>query len=289
MTSLLPSIAAMFFMGTSPLAFQAEVSFVAPTDGAAWHYVPSSAQLSPKGAAPVVNVEDAVMRTVETPKLQTVQANDPTGVAPPPTPPKAEVSTETEASVETDTKAVSATDRRAILKAAANSLAAAKTAKGRFTQIAPNGSVSSGDFALRRPGRMRFDYDAPTPVLIVADGTTVAMEDRDLETVDRVPLASTPLGLILDDELSFEDEARVTDVERLDGEIAITIEDRSGESEGNLTLYFDAANYQLLSWRAVDANQQVTRVALQDIQTNVSVDPRLFRLEDPADKEDDER
>ena len=124
---------------------------------------------------------------------------------------------------------------------------------------------------------------------IVADGTTVAIEDRDLETVDRVPLASTPLGLILDDELDFENEARVTDVQRTAGEIAITIEDRSGEAEGQLTLYFDPANYQLTSWRALDANRQVTRVALQDIKTNVSVDPRLFRMEDPADEEEDER
>ena len=136
---------------------------------------------------------------------------------------------------------------------------------------------------------MRFDYDDPTPILIVANGTTVAMEDSDLETVDRVPLASTPLGLILDDELDFETEARVTDVQKTPSEIAITMEDRRGEAEGILTLYFDPASYQLMSWRTLDANQQVTRVALQDIETNVRLDPRLFRLDDPADREEDER
>lgn len=281
MTSLLPTLASLLVMGTSPFALTADFSSPAPGSLSAWSL-----------RAPVLAAPAPVLADEDTaPRLQLAQAEVPTGVAPDPEAPKAEPKPAAAASgqSETDTGAVSATERRAILKAAATSLAEAKTAKGRFTQLAPDGSVTTGDFALRRPGRMRFDYDDPTPILIVADGTTVAIEDRDLETVDRVPLASTPLGLILDDELDFENEARVTDVQRASGEIAITIEDRSGESEGQLTLYFDPANYQLTSWRALDANRQVTRVALQDIKTNVQVDPRLFRMEDPADEDEDER
>lgn len=281
MTSLLPTLASLLVMGTSPFALTADFSRPVPGAISAWSYT-APAMAAP---APVAVEKDAE------PRLQLAQADIPTGVAPEPEQPKAELEAppESDADASTPSGAVSATERRAILKAAATSLAEAKTAKGRFTQLAPDGSLTTGDFALRRPGRMRFDYDEPTPVLIVADGTTVAIEDRDLETVDRVPLASTPLGLILDDELDFENEARVTDVQRTAGEIAITIEDRSGEAEGQLTLYFDPANYQLTSWRALDANRQVTRVALQDIKTNVSVDPRLFRMEDPADEEEDER
>ena len=180
-------------------------------------------------------------------------------------------------------------ERQAILDKAASALAAAKTAKGRFVQVSPDGSVTRGDFALRRPGRMRFDYDDPTPILIVADGTTVAMEDSELETVDRVPLASTPLGLILDDELDFQTDARVIDVKSRNNQVAITLESRSDEAEGQLTLYFDSETYALLSWNALDANRQTTLVRLDDVKTNVRLDPRLFILEDPADEEEDER
>lgn len=279
MTSLLTPFAALLVMGSSPLAFQADYSFAAPAAPPAWLVVGSSQ------SAPVTSVSPAEVGAEPEPKaeLQLAQAEaeelqpPQTVAAPAPATPAPSTSGE-----------ISSSDRSAILRAAATSLSDAVTAKGRFTQVGPDGSVTQGDFALRRPGRMRFDYDDPTPILIVSDGSTVAMEDTDLETVDRVPLASTPLGLILDDELNFETEARVTDVRRTDSEVSVAIEDRSGESEGQLTLYFDASNYELLSWRAVDANRQVTRVALQDIKTNVNVDPRLFRLDDPAD-EDDER
>jgi outer membrane lipoprotein-sorting protein len=291
MTSLLPTLAGLFVMGTSPFALTADFSSPAPGALTSWAYAaPAVAAPAPAFAPPAQD---------ETASIVLAQADVPTGVAEETAPPRAGLASEADAGVEADgseadagagsTTTVSATERRAILKAAANSLASAKTAKGRFTQLAPDGSVTKGDFALRRPGRMRFDYDEPTPILIVANGTTVAMEDRDLETVDRVPLASTPLGLILDDQLDFETEARVTDVQRTSSEIAVTMEDRRGEAEGALTLYFDPASYQLLSWRALDANQQVTRVALQDIETNVEVSPRLFRMDDPADSEEDER
>ncbi|WP_084396360.1 LolA family protein [Henriciella aquimarina] len=264
MTSLLHPLSALIVMGGAPLAFQAEPAWVMPA------------------SAPIIQTAQAAGTAQDVEAEPEIQAPPVETAAP-----AEEAPVDQATAAETD--AVSATERRAILKSAADALASAKTAKGRFTQVAPDGSVTKGDFALRRPGRMRFDYDEPTPVLIVSDGTTVAMEDSELETVDRVPLASTPLGLILDDELSFETEARVTDVRRGNGEVAITLEDRSGEAEGELTLYFDRSTYDLLSWRAVDANRQTTLVALNDVKTNVKVDPRLFILEDPADDEEDER
>lgn len=301
MTFLMTPIAALFLMGGSPLAYQVDHFKLAaqPVTGlvAAMTYE-ASAPKTPKPVsidkavetkpAPQPAVQPAPRSEVIEPQPRVILAQAET------TKPAVDVEIEAPRSdvapERSETAAVSATDRRAILKAAANSLAAAKTAKGRFVQVSPNGSVTEGDFALRRPGRMRFDYDDPTPILIVADGTTVAMEDSDLETVDRVPLASTPLNIILDDKLDFENETRVTDVRRTDSNIAITVEDKSGESEGNVTLYFDASNYQLLSWRAIDGNKQATLVALEDISTNVNVDPRLFRMDQMIDDdEDDER
>jgi outer membrane lipoprotein-sorting protein len=279
MTSLFPALAAFLAIGTGPFALTTEFSAVSQQP-LAWR-VASDAAISNVAVAPVAQAAQGEI------VLAQADADDTpvTGVAPKPEAPRAEAA----APARAETGAVSATERRAILKAAGDSLAAAKTARGRFVQLAPNGSVTEGDFALQRPGRMRFDYDDPTPILIVANGTTVAMEDRDLETVDRVPLSSTPLGLVLDDELDFETEARVTDVQKTASEIAITMEDRRGEAEGVLTLYFDPASYQLTSWRTLDANQQVTRVVLEDIETNVRLSPRLFRLDDPADEEEDER
>lgn len=175
-----------------------------------------------------------------------------------------------------------------ILNAAKTSLSDAKTAQGRFIQSNADGSVTGGSFALNRPGKMRFDYDAPTPILIVSDGATVAMEDSELETVDRIPLASTPLGLILNSDLDFDKDVDVLGVRRNDGKIGIRVSDATGELEGTLTMVFDAANYDLLGWLTVDGNLQTTVVDLVDVKTNIRLDPRLFRLDD-ADDEEDER
>ena len=132
--------------------------------------------------------------------------------------------------------AVTASEQREILSAAAEGLAAVKTAKGRFEQIQPDGSSLEGNFALRRPGRMRFEYDAPTPILVIADGTNVAVQDTALETSDAVPIAATPLSMILSKKLDFENKADVLSVLRNEGRVAITLEDRAGEHEGQLTL-----------------------------------------------------
>lgn len=268
MPTMLHPLAAIMIMSGVPLAFEAGPA--APAHTAA--------------SGPIIYAAQSA-------SAQTTDDEAP-AITPPPV--EAEEETAADTAVEAETApasegGLSETERMEIVRTAADRLSRVETARGRFTQVAANGSVTHGDFALRRPGRMRFDYDDPTPILIVSNGTTVAMEDRELETVDRIPLASTPLGLILDDDLDFENEARVLGVERGSDEIAVTLEDRTGEAEGQLTLFFDRESYDLLSWRAVDANRQTTLVSLEDVETNVRVDPRLFILEDPADEEEDER
>ena len=174
-----------------------------------------------------------------------------------------------------------------ILSQMRSALSSARTANGNFVQTNADGSVTTGTFALNRPGRMRFDYDDPTPILIVSNGTTVAMEDSELETVDRVPIGSTPLGLILSTDLGFDDDVDVLNVMRNEDRVGVRVSDATGELEGTLTMVFDAQNYDLLGWLAIDGNLQTTVVDLVDVETNVRVDPRLFRLDDAEDEEDE--
>ena len=188
-----------------------------------------------------------------------------------------------------DPSVLSVTERRAVLKSASDAMSRVETAQGRFIQVDANGSLSEGEFHLQRPGRMRFDYDDPVPILIASDGVTVAMRDEELETVDRVPLGTTPLGLLLDDNLDFETEAEVIRVQRANGIVAITVVDPNEEAQGELTLIFNAGSYDLLAWRVLDANGGITTVELQDVRTGVSLNPRLFIIEDFEDEDDDRR
>lgn len=188
-----------------------------------------------------------------------------------------------------DPSIVSPNQRRAILKEASNALARTRTAQGRFVQIDQSGMLSEGLFYLQRPGRMRFEYDDPVPILIASDGVTVAMQDRELDTVDRVPLASTPLGLLLSSDVDFETDAEVLRVQRANGLVAITVIDPTEESDGELTMIFNANTYDLLGWRVVDANNGLTNVQLDDVQTGISLNPRLFIIQDSEDEDEDDR
>ena len=218
------------------------------------------------------------MESVETETLETAPDAEIEGVVLEPSVPETEIARRGE---------IPEAEWPSLLSAASNALAEAKTAKGKFIQTNGDGSVVTGTFALNRPGRTRFDYDDPTPVLIVSDGTTVAMEDRELETVDRVPLGATPLGLILSTELDVDTDIEVLSVLENEERIGIRVQDATGELEGTLTMVFDKVSYQLLGWLSVDGNLQTTVVDLLDVETNVRIDPRLFRLDEDEDEEDE--
>jgi outer membrane lipoprotein-sorting protein len=175
---------------------------------------------------------------------------------------------------------LTAAERSKLLKEASKALAAVKTARGKFEQYSPDGSFSTGQFAMSRPGKVRFDYDDPVPLVLVSDGTTVALQDSELETTDRIPLASTPLSLLLSDKLDFEKEAEVIDVRRTGDRTNITVRDKTGETEGTLTVVLAGAGNSLEGWRTVDANGGSTSVMLKDVETGAKLNPRLFRLPD---------
>lgn len=175
---------------------------------------------------------------------------------------------------------LTAAERSKILKDTSKALAGVKTARGLFEQVSPDGSLSTGQFALSRPGKVRFDYDDPVPLLLVSDGKTVALQDSDLETTDRVPLSSTPLNLLLSDKLDFESQADVVDVRRAGDRTNITLRDKSGEMEGTLTVILNNADNSLAGWRTVDESGGRTSVLLNSVETGAKLNPRLFILRD---------
>ena len=159
-------------------------------------------------------------------------------------------------------------------------LNAIRSLKARFVQIAPDGGVSEGAMFMRRPGRLRFAYDPPMPLLIVADGFWLVLWDKELDQVDRVPLASTPLGFLVRDEVSFGDPIVVRRLERQPGVLSLTVFDRRREDEGELTLVFAEAPLGLRQWVVTDAQRLETRVSLFGVETNVPLDGRLFVFTD---------
>jgi outer membrane lipoprotein-sorting protein len=133
--------------------------------------------------------------------------------------------------------------------------------KGRFEQADQKGGTADGTFYMARPGRARFEYDAPSSLLITCDGKTVILSDQQRKTFQRVALASTPLGVFLSDHIRVDQGAQVTRVDRTDGGFAITARGVHPR-DGQITLYFADRPLRLSGWEVTDAGGHVTHVTL---------------------------
>jgi outer membrane lipoprotein-sorting protein len=160
-------------------------------------------------------------------------------------------------------------------------LNALRTLKGRFLQVGPDGKTTQGTVWLDRPGRMRFQYDKPSPLLLVAGHGTVVFHDAQLDQTTNIPLTQTPLGLLLADTISLSGDVSVTDFERLPGELLLTLERTKTPGDGSLTLMLNTNPLALVGWSVVDAQGRETRLRMSDITLGGTFDPALFTFTDP--------
>ncbi|MEP4052637.1 MAG: outer membrane lipoprotein carrier protein LolA [Litorimonas sp.] len=158
------------------------------------------------------------------------------------------------------------------------SMNATHSFQGDFMQVAPNGAVTRGQIWLQRPGKVRFEYADPSPLLIVSDGVTLVQNDRQLETFDRVPLSATPLNYFLKENINLAEDAEVTALQKIPGQWIVTARDGSGQQEGAITLVFDSETLALQTWIIADDFGGATRVQLSNLQYNGRIDPRKFIL-----------
>lgn len=156
-----------------------------------------------------------------------------------------------------------------------------KTLQAHFTQLSDNGGTAEGVFYLQRPGRLRFEYEPPTPILIVGTGKTIVFYDSRLGQVTYVPIKSTPLAFLVDETISFTGDTEVVRVDREPGALALTLADAKGRRDGTITLIFSDSPLRLRMWRVTDSRGKVTTIALSRTRMNLTLDTELFRFVDP--------
>lgn len=166
--------------------------------------------------------------------------------------------------------------QKTTLDRVSDALNAIHTLKSGFLQIGPDGQVVQGELYIEKPGKVRFAYAAPSPLLIVATGGTVYVRNSKLNTTDRYDLSDTPLGLILNDKVDLKTNPAVMGVETRDGTITVQARTSTNRNQPNIQLVFDAAGAELRQWTVRDNQGGVTTVALQQAQPGVSLDESLF-------------
>ncbi|HUJ04232.1 MAG TPA: outer membrane lipoprotein carrier protein LolA [Rhizomicrobium sp.] len=150
--------------------------------------------------------------------------------------------------------------------------------EGDFIQIDPNGEIDQGEFFLDKPGRMRFEYNPPAPILIVSDGSTVAVQNRRLNTLDHYPLWTTPLRLLLSEHVNLRENQLITDVVEQGDALVVQAKSERTRFRANIALTFSWPELELRQWTVIDDQGLSTTVSLREVKQNVALDPSLFVL-----------
>ncbi|WP_082540209.1 outer membrane lipoprotein carrier protein LolA [Bosea sp. Leaf344] len=149
--------------------------------------------------------------------------------------------------------------------------------QGDFIQFAANGRRLEGRLYIQRPGKMRFEYDAPATTEVIADGTSVAIRDKKLATQDLYSIGQTPLKFLVKERMDLARDSVVTGVSTKGDVLSVKIEDRStlgGTSK--ITLNYDLQANELKQWVVVDPQGYETSVSLYNLDTQRRADPGKF-------------
>ena len=159
-------------------------------------------------------------------------------------------------------------------------LSSIQTLTGNFVQVGPDGSRSTGDFYIQKPGKVRFQYDPPSTIAVVSDGTTMVVRDRRLGTQDVYPLSQTPLRFLLSDRIDLMRDTDLVSVSADDMYVSVLIEEKQpliGTSR--LMLMLGAKDNQLKQWTVTDPQGYDTTVAVSNLSTTKKIDPDLFKID----------
>jgi outer membrane lipoprotein-sorting protein len=168
---------------------------------------------------------------------------------------------------------------RAYIDRASASLTSIQTLVGDFSQDGPDGNRVDGQFYVQKPGKIRFEYNPPSPIDVIADGRSVVVRNRVLATQDPYPLSQTPLRLLLADHLDLSKDANVIGVLANSTAFAIVIEEQLLLiGTHRLKLIFGAKDFQLRQWIVTDPQGYDTTVSLYNLDTVTKPNPDLFKI-----------
>jgi outer membrane lipoprotein-sorting protein len=171
-------------------------------------------------------------------------------------------------------------EQRAIVDRVNGYLSGVQALSGKFIQIGPDGTRTQGDFVISKPGRVRFEYDDPSPIELIADGSSVVVRDRRLATQDVYPLSQTPLRFLLADRVDLSKDTHLVAVYADDVFVTVVVEEKSGiVGTSRLMIMFSAKDMQLKQWTVTDPQGYDTTVAVYNLDTSKRPDPALFKID----------
>ena len=159
----------------------------------------------------------------------------------------------------------------------ADHFSSVKTMMGEFVQFGPRGEQTGGKFFIQRPGKLRFNYEKPSPMRVISDGKNVVIGNVKLKTWDLYPLSKTPLSLLLSDKIDLGNKM-VRDVKQEADLTTIVLGDKTIFGDSTITLMFDPKTFELRQWTITDVQAKDTSVMIFNVQNGVQLDPSVFEI-----------
>jgi len=158
---------------------------------------------------------------------------------------------------------------------------AIRTLQARFIQSNPNGTIVQGNLYMRRPGRMRFEYDAPSQLKIVADGSQVTMWDIANRDFSQWPIVWTAASFLVKDPMTLSGDLTVEQIQHVNGEVQLTLVQTRKPQEGKVIVRLAEGPLLLRGWSIIDSRGQRVDISLQDIRTGLQLADSLFKYDGP--------
>jgi outer membrane lipoprotein-sorting protein len=169
--------------------------------------------------------------------------------------------------------------QRALADRISTYLSGIRTMVGDFVQVGPDGSKTQGQVYLQKPGRVRFEYADPSPIELIADGSSVVVRDRKLATQDLYPLSQTPLRFILADKIDLLRDTNIIGIYSDDIFSTVVIEEKHAiAGTHKLMMMFGANDLTLRQWTVTDPQGFDTSVAVYNLDMTKKPDPGLFKI-----------
>ena len=170
-----------------------------------------------------------------------------------------------------------ANDKKQAIEAISNHFKTVPTMTGEFVQFGPNGEQTGGQFLIKRPGKIRFNYENPSPITVVSNGRTLAVENKKLKTTNYYPLNKTPLSLLLSNKIDIKNKS-IRKVEAGDDVTTVVMGDKKIFGDSEITLLFDPQSQDLRQWTIKDAQGKETSVMIFNVKKNVKISNTKFAV-----------
>lgn len=155
-----------------------------------------------------------------------------------------------------------------------------KNLEAGFVQMASNGGTAEGKIYISKPSKIRMEYTAPEPLLIVGNGDYIIYYDKDLDQVTNIDYKDIPATVILTKQIRFDNQnLKITDLYKDSGQTSITVETPKNPGIKPITLIFDNEPLRLKQWKVIDQQNIEVTISLFDIEQDVELSESLFKFD----------